>query len=214
MIVTSKEQAWAEVNKLFPTDYEKDEASSLRAGYDIYRHPTLNYYNRICDLGCRLEVLTGEYGENVTNIWIKDEESAVATETAASETVTEQSEFSEVRKETGRRLQRLTYWYTEEYIKELDNKAREDAAVKEMQDNNSPGEIKCMILMAENNAKVMLGCITDCIHAVNILGDKEQDIDDWMLAGINAMLDKANESHIIPFDLPLSINGLLCTQHR
>jgi hypothetical protein len=72
MTVNSKEQAWKEVNKIFPTDYEKDEAASIRAGYDIYRHPTLNYYNRICDLGCRLEVLVGEYGENVTNIWIEE----------------------------------------------------------------------------------------------------------------------------------------------
>lgn len=72
MKVASREAAWAEVNKIFPTDYEKDEASSARAGYDIYRHPTLNYYNRICDLGCRLEVLLGECGETVTNIWIEE----------------------------------------------------------------------------------------------------------------------------------------------
>jgi hypothetical protein len=69
--VTNKEQAWVEANKIFPTDYEKDYASSERAGYDIYRHRELNYYNRICDLGDRLEVLTGEYGECVTNIWIE-----------------------------------------------------------------------------------------------------------------------------------------------
>ncbi|MEG1894673.1 MAG: hypothetical protein RR162_00435 [Oscillospiraceae bacterium] len=74
MTVTTKEQAWAEANKIFPTDYEKDYSSSERAGYDIYRHRELNYYSRICDLGDRLEVLTGEYGENVTNIWIKPEE--------------------------------------------------------------------------------------------------------------------------------------------
>jgi hypothetical protein len=74
MTVTSREQAWLEVNKIFPTDYEKDYASSERAGYDIYRHHELNYYNRICDLGNRLEVLTGEYGENVTNIWIEESE--------------------------------------------------------------------------------------------------------------------------------------------
>lgn len=74
MIVTSREQAWLEVNKIFPTDYEKDYASSERAGYDIYRHHELNYYNRICDLGNRLEVLTGEYGENVTNIWVEESE--------------------------------------------------------------------------------------------------------------------------------------------
>lgn len=73
MKVTSREEAWKKVNKIFPTDYEKDEASSKRAGYDIYRHPTLNYYCRICDLGDRLEVLTGEYGDTVTNIWIAPE---------------------------------------------------------------------------------------------------------------------------------------------
>ena len=71
MIATSREQAWEMANKIFPTDYEKDESSSQRAGYDIYRHRELNYYTRICDLGNRLEVLTGEYGECVTNIWIE-----------------------------------------------------------------------------------------------------------------------------------------------
>lgn len=71
--VTTKEQAWAEADKIFPTDYEKDETASANAGYSIYRHPTLNHYSRICDLGNRLEVLTGEYGENVTNIWIEPE---------------------------------------------------------------------------------------------------------------------------------------------
>jgi hypothetical protein len=81
MKVASISEAWEEVNKIFPTDYEKDEASSQRAGYDIYRHPTLNYYSRICDLGDRLEVLTGEYGENVTNIWIEAENEAEAEKT-------------------------------------------------------------------------------------------------------------------------------------
>lgn len=71
--VATRDQAWEAANKIFPTDYEKDEASSQRAGYDIYRHHELNHYARICDLGNRLEVLTGEWGENVTNIWIEPE---------------------------------------------------------------------------------------------------------------------------------------------
>ena len=68
MIVTSKEQAWLEVNKIFPTDYEKDYVASNNAGYDIYRHNSLNPYNKICDLGNRLEVTIGN---EVTNIWIE-----------------------------------------------------------------------------------------------------------------------------------------------
>lgn len=76
MKVPTKEKAWEEVNKIFPTDYEKDHDASKRAGYDIYRHPNLNYYNRICDLGNRLEVLTDEFGDIVTNIWIAPEAAA------------------------------------------------------------------------------------------------------------------------------------------
>ena len=71
--VTTRDQAWVEANKIFPTDYEKDETASANAGYAIYRHHTLNHYSRICDLGNRLEVFTGEWGENVTNIWIVPE---------------------------------------------------------------------------------------------------------------------------------------------
>lgn len=71
MTVSSREKAWKEVNKLFPTDYEKDEQSSSNAGYDIYRHSTLNFYNWISDLGCRLEV---NLGSQTINIWIEDVE--------------------------------------------------------------------------------------------------------------------------------------------
>ncbi|GHU46845.1 hypothetical protein FACS1894120_4350 [Clostridia bacterium] len=106
MIVTSKEQAWAAVNKIFSTDYEKDEASSARAGYDIYRHHSLNYYNRICDLGNRLEVLTGEYGENVTNIWIEEPQPNMAQalaniETEIANTLGALVKFTEVRSHNG-----------------------------------------------------------------------------------------------------------------
>ena len=67
MVVTSKEHAWREVNKIFPTDYEKDYRASERAGYDIYRHYSMNHYNIICDLGSRLEV---SIGRETINIWI------------------------------------------------------------------------------------------------------------------------------------------------
>ncbi|MFI3313929.1 MAG: hypothetical protein R3Y62_08580 [Eubacteriales bacterium] len=71
MNVPNKEKAWEEAGKLFGTDYEKDERASKNAGYPIYRHPTLNPNSKICDLGVRLEVTTGEYGETTTNIWIE-----------------------------------------------------------------------------------------------------------------------------------------------
>lgn len=205
MTVTSIKAAWDEASKIFPTDYEKDCVSSEKAGYPIYRSTADGTNAWISDLGNRLEVNLPD-GKSV-NIWIE----------APIEEASEDSgsASADERRETARRIQRLTYWYTKEYVHELDNKKREDAAVKEMQAAATEGgEIKCMVLTAENNARVMMDCITDCIAAVNILTSKEEDVDDWMIAGINAMMDKANERGVVPFDLPTAICGLLLAQYR
>ncbi len=69
MTVSSIEQAWEKANEIFPTDYTKDESSSLRAGYPIHRSTAEgHYYDYICDLGNRLEVNLST-GESI-NIWI------------------------------------------------------------------------------------------------------------------------------------------------
>jgi len=212
MTVTSIRDAWTEVRKIFPTDYEHDTSRSERAGYPIYYSTAAGVNAWISDLGNRLEVNLPD-GKSV-NIWIEAPMEAAASD-SAEETGDNGSATKEERRETAKRIQRLTYWYTEEYVKELDNKKREDAAVKEMEaEKTEGGEIKMMVLTAENNANVAMGCITDCIAAVNILTNMEEDVDDWMIAGINAMLDKVNAGHVIPFDLPTSICGLLGAQYR
>jgi len=69
MTVRTKEQAWAEADKIFPTDYEKDQDASARTGYDIYKHFSNCNNDRIADLGSRLEVTV----DNKTmNIWIDE----------------------------------------------------------------------------------------------------------------------------------------------
>lgn len=71
--VKTKKEAWRIVDSLFPTDYEKDEESSLAAGYDVYRKTNWNeetYYNYICDLNIRLEVNLSN-GKTV-NVWIDE----------------------------------------------------------------------------------------------------------------------------------------------
>lgn len=211
MTVTSIRDAWAEAQKIFPTDYEHDAIRSERAGYPIY-YSTANGVNAwVSDLGNRLEVNLQD-GKSV-KIWIQaPAEGATSDSTEDTEDVW--SATRKERRETAKRIQRFIYYYTKEYVRELDNKKREDAAVKEMEAAKEDGEIKCMVLTAENNARVMMGCITDCIAAVNILTNMEESVDDWMIAGINAMLDKVHESHTIPFDLPTSICGLLGAQYR
>lgn len=73
MTVKNINEAWQMVNEIFSTDYEKDEAASNTAGYNIYRS-RLNHYDYICELGDRLEVNLAN-GKTV-NIWIESSEEA------------------------------------------------------------------------------------------------------------------------------------------
>ena len=76
MIVSSVQEAWKLANKLFPTDYKKDEERSSRAGYPIY-HSTADGVNAwISDLGNRLE-LNYSNGES-ENIWIEEDEDNIS----------------------------------------------------------------------------------------------------------------------------------------
>lgn len=212
MTVTSIRDAWAEVQKIFPTRYEHDASRSERAGYPIYYSTASDVNAWISDLGNRLEVNLPD-GKSV-DIWIQAPAEA-DTSDSTKDTEDSGSATKEERRETAKRIQRFTYYYTKEYVHELENKKREDAAVKEMQDAATEGgEIKCMVLTAENNARVAMGSITDCIAAVNILVNMEEDVDDWMIAGINAMLDKVRVTQGIPFDLSTAICGVLGAQYR
>lgn len=69
--VSSMEEAWKKVQEIFPTDYQKDEQSSERAGYPIYRSTAEDHwYDHISDLTARLEV---NIGSDSINIWIEAE---------------------------------------------------------------------------------------------------------------------------------------------
>ena len=207
MTVTSIRDAWAEVRKIFTTDYEYSTERSERAGYPIYYSKASGVNAWISDLGNRLEVNLPD-GESV-NIWIQAPAEATTSNSTKNTEETEDtgSATKEERRETAKRIQRLAYFYTVDYVQEMDNKKREAAATE-------GGEIKCMVLTAENNARVAMGSIMGCIAAVNILVNMEEDVDDWMIAGINAMLDKVRVTRGIPFDLSTAICGVLGAQYR
>lgn len=74
----SVSEAWETANKIFPTDYEKNEESSRRAGYPIYETTSTDkrfYDFHISDLNTRLEVNMGN--ETVT-IWIEEDTFEIA----------------------------------------------------------------------------------------------------------------------------------------
>lgn len=70
MTVNSRVQAWREADRIFPTDYMKDEQASKKAGYDIYKSTADGNGSWISDLGNRLEINLED--GSTTNIWIEE----------------------------------------------------------------------------------------------------------------------------------------------
>lgn len=56
MTVKNRKEAWEQANKLFPTDYEKDERASANAGYPIYVSTAEGVNAWISDLNVTLEL--------------------------------------------------------------------------------------------------------------------------------------------------------------
>lgn len=102
MKATTIQEAWNLANKMFPTDYQKDEESSKRAGYPIYRSTAEGHFNDyICDLNDRLEVNIAEGNQSI-NIWIDPEEQGEDVEVtviAKSGETRTYSTYAEFRKE-------------------------------------------------------------------------------------------------------------------
>lgn len=87
MIVSSREQAWKEADRLFPTDYFKNYGASDKAGYDIYNSTITGEMSWIADLGSRLElnIFVEGGGVDTINIFVeepKNEDKALEIEKA------------------------------------------------------------------------------------------------------------------------------------
>ena len=72
--VNSISTAWEVAASIFPTDYQKDEESSKRAGYPIYKTTSTDESFsgfHISDLNTRLEV---RMGAETAMIWVEENE--------------------------------------------------------------------------------------------------------------------------------------------
>lgn len=82
----STKEAWAIVDRLFPTDYIKDDKGSENAGYPIYRSTCKSlpnsHYNYICDLGNCLEInlCDADFKPETIRISIEEPEIVAASE--------------------------------------------------------------------------------------------------------------------------------------
>ena len=112
------------------------------------------------------------------------------------------------------RLARLSYWFSKEMLKEMDEAEAFEKACKEAQkkaEQNPEAPIEIMISAASGYARTMRHCLEATNSCIDYLrkDDNAEYVESWQLAGINAMFDKANEEHIIPFDIPYAIQGIL-----
>lgn len=121
----------------------------------------------------------------------------------------EKEELSESRKKAIKRMYKLVYWFADEMLKYEDMEERERAEF-ERQSKEEPEKQIFMVSTSGNNAKVMKDCMREARDAAEFLKDRENDIEEWQLAGINGMFDQCNTEKIIPYDLPTAIKGLLC----
>lgn len=120
-----------------------------------------------------------------------------------------QEDLSENRQKTIKRMYKLVYWFADEMLSEEDAEERE-AAEFERQCKEEPDKLQCRVSAHDNNVRVMKECMREARDAAEFLRNKENDVEEWQIAGINAMFDQCNAEKIIPYDLPSAIKGLLC----
>lgn len=192
----SAEEAWNRVNEIFPTDYAKDEDSSQRAGYPIFRSTVDgHFYDYICDLNDRLEVNLST-GETV-NIWIEQETEPEVT-----------PEKTEALKKMSTRIQKLGFWFAGEMLDD-EEKGKENRRNFEKEKVENPDTLVMMVDCSENNVRCMKNCLKSCQRVHKYIQKNPEEIEEWQIAGINAMFDQANKEGIVPYDLPYAIEGIL-----
>lgn len=66
-----------------------------------------------------------------------------------------------------------------------------------------------MVDCSENNVRCMKNCLKSCQRVHKYIQKNPEEIEEWQIAGINAMFDQANKEGIVPYDLPYAIEGIL-----
>lgn len=193
--VTLKEYEAAKAAVLYGKEYE--EISRMENNVIHKRY--------VCKDGSGVFYENTENGKTV--FWsTKDSLSLFYADGAESE---QKEELSESRKTAIKRLYKLVYWFADEMFNEEDAEEKE-AAEFERKCKEEPEMLQCRVSAHDNNAKVMKDCMREARDAAAFLRNKENDVEEWQIAGINAMFDQCNAEKIIPHDLPTVIKGLLC----
>lgn len=118
--------------------------------------------------------------------------------------------IAESREKAIKRTQKLVYFFAGFMLEEEEKGMKQRAEFEKAQ---AAGEAVIMVSCAENNIRCMHDCMRAANEVVKFLADKENEVEEWQLAAINAMYDTCNTMETgqttIPFDLPYAIKGLL-----
>ena len=121
----------------------------------------------------------------------------------------EKEELSESRQKAIKRMHKLVYWFADEMLKYEDMEEREKEVFERKRKEETDKKI-IMVSTSRNNASVMKDCMREARDVAEFLKNRKNDIEEWQIAGINAMCDQCNVEKIIPYDLPTAIKGILC----
>ena len=113
------------------------------------------------------------------------------------------------RKDTINRMRIALANLSIEYMNDLDTAEKERQTCKKAEKSGTPF---LMVLTGEQNAKVMLDSMRDMREAIDFMKDTDNEVENWQLAGINAMFDQCNAEGIIPFDIGAAVCGILETK--
>lgn len=189
------------------SEYQEAKAEVMKGG-ECREYTDTDEYGRAhkticCEDGNNFYELTAN---GVTEFWsTKHSESRKYEEPQAKaqeEAAGKEDAYKERRKQVIKRLYALVYWFADEMLSEEEAEFEREKAEK-------PGELVIRVSAHDNNARVMKHCMKATRDAANYLRNEENEVEDWQIAGINAMLDQCNKENIVAYDLPYAINGLL-----
>lgn len=114
----------------------------------------------------------------------------------------------EALKKMSTRIQKLGFWFAGEMLDE-EEKGKENRRNFEKAKAENPDTMVVAVDCSENNVRVMKDCLKSCQRAYKYIQKNRKEIEEWQIAGINAMFDQANKEGIVPYDLPYAIEGIL-----
>ena len=110
-------------------------------------------------------------------------------------------------------LYELSYYFSKEMRKE--EKEQQERAEEIKKEAAKKGE-PAIIVIVPTNIKCMRKCLDETNAIIDYIKDDEtrKYVEEWQLAGINAMFDQCNKENMVPYNMPTAIKGLLCMQYQ